>query len=75
MPNQYEAMNINREAQRTLNRLLPRIEEEFAGIISQQPQEWSRLQIRLTHQFPRLFKNLLHLYGKQYDFFILPGFN
>ncbi len=69
MPNQYEAMNINHEAQRTLNRLLPRIEEEFAGIIAQQPQEWSRLQMRLTHHFPRLFKNLLHLYGKQYDFF------
>lgn len=53
-----------REAQRTLERILPRIEPMLRGSL-----DIGRFQERLEREFPRLFGLLLHLYGNQYDFF------
>ncbi len=61
--------NITLEAQRTLDRLLPRLEVEFAAVAKRQPKLWAQFLSRLNAHFPRLFGILLHLYGGQYDFF------
>jgi amylosucrase len=51
----------------SLDRLLPRLEVRFAAQIS--ADEWEGFVYRLKRHFPRLFRGLHHLYGKQYDFF------
>jgi len=56
-------------AQRTLERLQPRLEAEFSAYAAQNPRAWGQFQTRLKQHFPRLFQILLHLYGNQYDFF------
>jgi len=53
-----------REAMRTLERLMPRIEPMLRGSL-----DIRRFQERMKREFPRLFGLLLHLYGNQYDFF------
>jgi amylosucrase len=62
-------IDVMREAQRTLERLLPRLEAEFAPVAKRDPQAWTGFKARLNQHFPRLFRILLHLYGGQYDFF------
>jgi amylosucrase len=54
------------EARRSLERLLPRLEDAF---VAQDPAAWDIFRARLEVQFPRLFGLLLHLYGDRYDFF------
>ncbi len=56
-------------AQRTLERLQPRLEAEFSAYAAQNSRAWGQFQTRLKQHFPRLFQILLHLYGNQYDFF------
>jgi len=53
-----------REAQISLERLLPRLQPELPG-----SEDWPVFERRLRAQFPRLFRLLLHLYGWRYDFF------
>jgi glycosidase len=57
------------KAQRTLERLLPRVEADFSAYAKQNPHAWRQFQTRLELHFPRLFQIMLHLYGSQYDFF------
>jgi amylosucrase len=64
-----EKLDISHEAQRTLDRLLPRIEGEFSAYAKRNPLTWQQFLLRLNHHFPRLFQILLHIYGQQYDFF------
>ena len=42
------------ESRRTLDRILPRIEEQFAAKIKAQPQAWPRFISRLDKHYPRL---------------------
>jgi amylosucrase len=56
-------------AKRSLGRLLPRMETQFAGYAAAHPQEWCTFIGRLEKHFPRLFDILLEIYGSQYDFF------
>ncbi|GAB4457398.1 MAG: alpha-amylase family glycosyl hydrolase [Anaerolineales bacterium] len=58
-----------REAQRTLARLLPRLEEKFKPHIEQGPQAWREFNARLEKHFTRLFRLHLELYGDRYDYF------
>jgi glycosidase len=58
-----------REAARTLTRLLPRVEEKFKPQIEQDPQGWHELKTRLEEHFTRLFRLHLELYGDHYDYF------
>ena len=57
------------ESRRTLDRILPRIEEQFSVKIKAQPQAWPRFISRLDKHFPRLMTLLLSLYGDHYDIF------
>lgn len=55
--------------QRTLTRLLPRLERDFADPISSDREGWREFTNRLDKHFPVLFDLYLDLYGGQYDFF------
>jgi len=57
---------MNRQARRSLERLLPRLQTRFA---TADPVLWTAFQARLEANFETLFDLLLHLYGQQYDFF------
>ena len=57
---------MNRQAQLSLERILPRLKMRFAEA---DPADWGSFQARLEANFETLFDLLLHLYGKQYDFF------
>ncbi len=68
-------MNVNeehtpawfqRQAQISLERLLPRLEARFADA---DPSAWAVFEHRLREYFPRLFGLLVRLYGDHYDFF------
>jgi amylosucrase len=63
----FDASKLARETQRTLDRLLPHLEQEFAAAIPS--AEWDVFCRRLQLHFPTLFARLLELYGDQYDFF------
>lgn len=59
---------IQREAARSLTRLLPRVAQAFAeagGAV----MAWNVFEQRLRREWPRLFELLFGLYGTQYDFF------
>ena len=57
---------MDREARRSLDRILPRLRGCFAGA---DPADWEPFETRLEANFPRLFGLLRQLYGGQYDFF------
>jgi amylosucrase len=63
----FDAPKLAREIQRTLDRLLPRLQQEFAATMP--PADWDAFVGRLQEHFPTLFPLLLELYGEQYDFF------
>ncbi len=64
-----DTAQTEREAQRTLDRILPRLEKEFADSITSHPQEWAAFSTRLQQNFSRLFRLYLDLYRARYDFF------
>jgi amylosucrase len=53
----------------SFNRLIPRLEERFAGPASENPQAWSVFMRRLEEHFPPLFNLYYRLYASRYDFF------
>ena len=55
--------------ERTLRRLLPRLEARFETYASQHSLEWQDFRSRLDEHFPHLFNLLIRLYGDQFDFF------
>jgi amylosucrase len=57
---------MEREARRSLERILPRLRDRFAGV---EPGAWGLFEDRLQANFEHLFQLLLHLYGGHYDFF------
>lgn len=62
-------LDLPLETQRTLARLMPRIEARFGAEIASQPENWRAFQTRLETHFPRLFGLLLQLYGQRYDLY------
>jgi glycosidase len=56
-------------AERSLARIIPRLEAQFASSIKEHSADWQVFRARLNAHFPRLFKLLLPIYGEQYDFF------
>ena len=62
----HETPKLHREAQRTLDRLLPHLEMEFTAAIA--TVEWATFRRRLEEHFDDLFARLLELYGDRYDF-------
>ena len=58
------------EARKSLNRILPEVEEKFDDRLAADRQaDWQAFKIRLDNQWERLFTYLYSLYGWQYDFF------
>jgi len=64
-----EANQLERETTRTFNRILPRVKESAADLISTDPKSWHEFRARLEKHFPTLFNLYLQLYGGHYDFF------
>jgi amylosucrase len=60
---------IEREAERTLKRILPRVEMTLAKSIQADSQGWREFLLRLQKHFPTLFNLYLELYSSRYDFF------
>jgi amylosucrase len=60
---------LEQHTQRTLNRLLPRLEKRFQAFVDTHPEHWQCFITRLDENFERLFSILLHLYKERYDFF------
>ncbi len=57
------------QSRRTLDRLLPRLEERYRAKRGRMTAaQWRTFTQRLTVHFPRLFKLLYRIYGEQYDF-------
>jgi glycosidase len=59
--------SLDHEIRRSLERLLPRLEQEFSAYSAS--EDWRTFCRRLEEHFPRLFTHLLELYGQHYDFF------
>ena len=57
---------LERQAQLSLDRLLPRLRTQFAAA---SPADWQAFETRLTAHFPTVFGLLVRIYGDQYDFF------
>jgi glycosidase len=57
------------QTERSLNRLLPRLETRFAERAASDPISWTQFITRLREHFPRLFEIYFQLYSDQYDFF------
>ena len=57
------------QARKSLNRILPEVEEKFADQLVGNPEEWHTFKLRLDNHWERLFTYLHSLYGWQYDFF------
>src|SRR5688500_3267286 len=58
---------VAREAEISLQGLLPRLESRFGTVAG--VSEWESFKVRLHRHFPDLFRLLLDLYGRHYDFF------
>ncbi|MFZ5820987.1 MAG: alpha-amylase family protein [Chloroflexota bacterium] len=62
-------LSLDREALRSLDRLLSRLETCFADSIRSDPTGWQEFTARLHRHFPRLFRLYYSLYSNRYDFF------
>jgi amylosucrase len=58
-----------RQANLTLNRLLPRLEQRFAVQAKTRSADWKTFVSRLNANFLRLFELTVHLYRGQYDYY------
>jgi len=62
----FEQNSLQREAQRTFTRILPRLESEFAAMLA--TDAWTLFRQRLEAHFDNLFELFFMLYGDRYDF-------
>lgn len=60
---------LEREARKSLKRILPRLEKTLGETISKDPQGWEQFTARLYNNFPALFNLYLEIYRDRYDFF------
>jgi len=64
-----KTIHLERENRRTLQRLLPRVEQTLAQLIAADPQGWDEFVARLKVHFTSLFLLYLDVYGDRYDFY------
>jgi len=64
-----EAQNIEREAYRSLHRILPRVEQILKPEIEKDRRSWGQFTSRLQKNFLTLFTLYADVYGDRYDFF------
>ena len=60
---------LEHQAEKSLQRILPRVEQTLKKNISKDPQGWDQFTARLHKNFPPLFELYLQIYQGQYDFF------
>ncbi|MBI5950874.1 MAG: amylosucrase [Chloroflexi bacterium] len=60
---------LEHQAEKSLHRILPRVEQALKKDISKDPQGWEQFTARLQKNFPALFELYLQIYHGQYDFF------
>ena len=60
---------FEREVRKSLQRLLPRLEQTLKKNISKDPQGWKQFTTRLQKNFPALFNLYFEIYNNRYDFF------
>jgi amylosucrase len=60
---------VRQQAAVSLGRLWPRLETTFQTQATSEPEQWRAFEIRLRHEWERLFGLLIQLYGGHYDFF------
>ena len=61
--------SLEREANKSLHRILPRVEQTLKKNISKDRQGWSQFTARLHKNFPALFHLYFEIYKDRYDFF------
>lgn len=61
--------SLEREARKSLYRILPRVEKTLKINITKDPQGWSQFTSRLHKNFNLLFRLYFEIYNDQYDFF------
>ncbi len=66
-PALHDELWLAEQAERSLRRLMPRLEQRFRETV--EAGEWQAYIDRIDRHFPRLFKQLYRLYGGYYDFF------
>jgi amylosucrase len=59
---------LEKEAQKSLLRLMPRVSQTLKQQILQDPPGWQKFTTRLEGQFPRLFALYYNIYQNRYDF-------
>ncbi len=64
-----DAKQVQQQAALSLQRLWPRLATTFRDEASVAPADWRAFEMRLRHEWERLFGLLFGLYGGQYDFF------
>jgi amylosucrase len=64
-----EIQDIEREAQRSLDRILPRVEAMLKAAIKKDRLGWKQFSSRLHRNFPTLFTLYADVYSERYDFF------
>lgn len=62
-----ETLHVHALAAKSLERLLPRLDERFAS--QTEPGQWEAFTRRLRKNFPRLFERFFQLYSRNYDFY------
>jgi len=60
---------IPRQAEKSLNRLIPRLRARLGPDDDKHARLWQTFESRLRREWERLFRLLVQLYGWQYDFF------
>ena len=68
-PAEQPSFDTKQEAHKTLERLLPRLSEQFIEFKNSQPESWVQYEKRIQENFYPLFEILVDLYGTCYDFF------
>ena len=64
-----DAKQVQQQAALSLERLWLRLEITFRDEANAAPADWYAFEMRLRHEWERLFGLLIGLYGGQYDFF------
>jgi amylosucrase len=64
-----EIQDIEREAYRSLNRILPRVEAMLKAEIKKDRLGWKQFSSRLQRNFSLLFMLYADVYNDRYDFF------
>jgi len=67
-PNQPD-FDIELESKKSLERLIPRLNDRFSTFRKSHPEAWKLYIRRIQTHFPSLFSILVDLYSQRYDFF------